>query len=252
MQFQLVTIRPDQPVLVLEQPSQDGWSVSVTIGFQHGHPIIAELKVFPTPLGSWKGEDSISVDQLARHPVLGTYFGQYLHLLQSMGATVRAPGTWANDVDAIEKAPAGGLTASQLRSLDLGKVLARARALAESTSEFLNKREPGSSGPWAENLRAAPKRPGRSGRDDYFYAQLAEWFVALIGQNVRGPVQRIAREKGASEHTVRDWLAEARKRGLLTKAAPGRTEGKLTEKAKALLEVRGSPNGERPKADRQF
>jgi hypothetical protein len=54
--------------------------------------------------------------------------------------------------------------------------------------------------------------------------------------NHPSPVRGLAREHNYSEFQIRNWLHEARERGLLTAAPTGRAGGSLTDKAKDLLD----------------
>ncbi len=87
----------------------------------------------------------------------------------------------------------------------------------------------------AEEMR---KRPGRAGRDDRHYAELAEAYVDLSSTS-RRPVADLAKMMRFDPVTVRDKLAEARKRGLLASFGPGRSGGRLTAKAMDLLQRKG-------------
>lgn len=66
------------------------------------------------------------------------------------------------------------------------------------------------------------KRPGRAGHPDSHYAKVAEAYMALRARGVTNPTQTIADEWGYSRSTVAGWVHEARKRGHLGKALPGR------------------------------
>jgi hypothetical protein len=84
-------------------------------------------------------------------------------------------------------------------------------------------------------LKWAPRRPGRRGRPDLFYAGFAWRYVMLLGDGSTNPVRDLAAELRAFGHDytdtqVRDYIAEARRRGLLTKSGRGRSGGQLTER----------------------
>lgn len=78
-----------------------------------------------------------------------------------------------------------------------------------------------------------PGRPGRRGRDDGFYAALASRYVALLGSG--HPVVDLAKEFGQEPPRVRNWLHEARRRGVLSHPTPGKAGGDLTQKGRDLL-----------------
>jgi len=80
---------------------------------------------------------------------------------------------------------------------------------------------------------AAAQRPGRRGRDDAAYASLANEYVKRLSSAT--PVKDLAAELDYSDDRVRNMLAEARRRKLLTRPSPGKSGGQLTDKAIALL-----------------
>jgi hypothetical protein len=131
--------------------------------------------------------------------------------------------------------PPGGLTARTLRSVRFSEVLEHARStlaeIADSTGLA------GDSGLSRETLDA-PRRPGRRGRPDLFYAEYAAEYVAAVRRGSRRPVPDIAATHNETPAYVRDVLHAARTRGLLTHPpAKGRPGGVLTEKALAVLAV---------------
>lgn len=83
------------------------------------------------------------------------------------------------------------------------------------------------------------RRPGRRGRPEVEYAQLAAAYVANLHHPA--PVARVARDANLSVSQVRALLVAARRHKLLTPSPPGRAGGELTPKALQLLE---EPNGQ--------
>jgi hypothetical protein len=79
------------------------------------------------------------------------------------------------------------------------------------------------------------RHPGRRGRDDSFYAQVAARYVHHLTSTDQAPTAALADEMTVSVSSVRGLLYEARRRGLLTDAPPGRAGGQLTDKARGLL-----------------
>jgi hypothetical protein len=91
------------------------------------------------------------------------------------------------------------------------------------------------------------RRPGRGGRPNAYYALWAEAYVRLVAAGSRRPIVELAADPvvplegrlssadDASVASVRDIIATARDRGLLTDAPPGRPGGSLTPKARRLL-----------------
>lgn len=151
--------------------------------------------------------------------------------------------------------PAGAieLTAASIRRLPLGDVITAGRAAIASkaaraleTFQEVNQRlrvkvEPGEAIRRVAAEIQTAKRPGRRGRTDHELAVVAARYVELLAT---GPgVPRLAAEMYLSEAHVRSLLTQARARGLMTKAPPGRPGGELTEKAVRLLE--GSTDGAR-------
>ena len=79
-----------------------------------------------------------------------------------------------------------------------------------------------------ETKRRPPKpprlarRPGRAGHPDEHYQRVAERYVALRARGVTNPTKTIADERHQARSTVAGWVHEARKRGYLPPARPGR------------------------------
>jgi hypothetical protein len=85
---------------------------------------------------------------------------------------------------------------------------------------------------WAKGLSL---RPGRKGRNDYFFAELAQEYLEVCAWSSE-PLLELHANRPFSLKTTKNQLTEARKRGLLT-APPvrGKAGGELTPKALALL-----------------
>ena len=82
------------------------------------------------------------------------------------------------------------------------------------------------------------KRPGRKGRPDVFYARLAAEYVDLLSTSST-PTKDLAERHCYSPTSIRDYLNQARTRGLLTRSQRGRAGGELTAYALKLLSKRG-------------
>lgn len=82
-------------------------------------------------------------------------------------------------------------------------------------------------------------------RDDRWYAELARAYVAAATKDPHRPVTLLAREMDAERDKVRDWLHDARRKGLLTSTGQPIGGGALTEKAIALLTEGGRPRKRR-------
>lgn len=131
-----------------------------------------------------------------------------------------------------------GLTTRDLRAIRLGELYARVCGILERGeksdwsglgSQFDPPMPPDD---WATELRRTP-RPGRRGRDDRWYADLAK---AYVDSGSRTPVKDLSEGLNLSASQVRNLLHEARRRGLLTRSAKGKAGGVLTDSAKELLD----------------
>ena len=153
-----------------------------------------------------------------------------------------------SDIGGKHKAPPrepnGGLelTARLLRSLPVGEMTAYARQVMLSNAELLSRHQSGAArgAHWKKALAEVP-RPGRRGRPDLFYAQIAAMYVDELPSSKR-PVAAVAEELKYSADTVSGWLDEARRRRLLTRPpksngrrSGGRAAGQLTANAIRLL-----------------
>ena len=85
------------------------------------------------------------------------------------------------------------------------------------------------------------RRPGRRGRPDLEYADLAREYVELVASEPAKPLEALAERRYLSPSQVRNLLYESRRRGILTAAPPGRPGGMLTAKAMKLLGKKSSP-----------
>ncbi len=142
--------------------------------------------------------------------------------------THKPGGEWSRDPDDLNEMPEGGITARMLRQIPLGNFVEGVSKMAASQS--------GANLPagWASSVtRRAPARPGRAGRDDLYYAVWAQRYVNNLGN--RSPIASLAKHYRMKPAGVSHLVHEARFRDLLTKSAPGRAGGVLTDKARALL-----------------
>ena len=89
-----------------------------------------------------------------------------------------------------------------------------------------------------------PKRPGRGGRPDWYYAEIAQMYADLLnpkfGKPDRTPVETIAGKLRRSNASVRELVYVARSRGLLSPLEPhtGKAGGQLTAKGRRALRQR--------------
>jgi hypothetical protein len=146
-----------------------------------------------------------------------------------------------------KRLPSGGLSTAVLRSVHLSEPMEVwpevIRALERQHGPEVIQRafveRPGFSAAAARQ----PRRPGRGGRSDIYYAQAAQDYVAIInkgGPGARTPTKVLAQRAPFarlrnSEQAARDTIHAARVRGLLTRSQSGRAGGQLTEKAISLL-----------------
>ena len=86
--------------------------------------------------------------------------------------------------------------------------------------------------------RERVRRPGRPGRGDLFYARVAAAYDEWLDSGDRLGV--LAERLHMSEPALRAVLGDARRKGMLTKAPPGRSGGRATDRAKRLLEEAGA------------
>jgi hypothetical protein len=138
-----------------------------------------------------------------------------------------------------DEIPAGGVTKRLLVALPMDDVQRAARQAVEEYLGALPQFGVNMSAPLRAHLDdlAADfqrrRRPGRAKRGDVFYAALSAKYVALLGEP--SPVKLLAQQENMTESGIRNILASARRRGVLTDAPPGRAGGDLTDYGKELL-----------------
>jgi hypothetical protein len=196
-------------------PLGEDWDSIVRFVSQGGHPVVAELRIVPRT-------DTPGVPaELDDHE-----------------------DDWSDVIGgAAPPTPEGGLTTRALRDVHLGHALELAYAQLGRAFER-GRRHPSFPPPasFAEHAVSTPRRPGRKGREDSFYAAVAAAYVDAIERGSRKPVVDAADTLseawgGTHEPTyVRDLLHVARQRGLLTRPPKGRAGGQLTDKACVLIQ----------------
>ena len=193
----------------IEVPAGEGWLASYRVVMKEAGPVVAEIRVFPA------------------------------------GADRRTPGSWSRDPVSV---PAGGIPARVLRRLRLTDPIGLFERVVSKweadQGEEVTQRVFGRFG-FRRSGGAVPKRTGRAGRSDEFYARWAAAYVGRLKRGSRHPVRDLVTRppvtiagfgsSGAPEATVRGIIHEARRRKLLTAAPPGRAGGELTEKSTRLL-----------------
>ncbi len=129
-----------------------------------------------------------------------------------------------------------GITAEIVRSIHLNPLHTAVRNWVQS---------PPNVGPLARPTRptySEKKKTGPRGQDDLYFAEWASRYVDELTRT-SNPVAALVRQFNyLNESTLRYYLNEARRRGLLTAAPSGRAGGQLTEKARELLFKRTGRN----------
>jgi len=67
-----------------------------------------------------------------------------------------------------------------------------------------------------------PRRPGRGGHSDRFYAEIARDYTALRKTGSLKPTAELAQQRDVSRNTMAGWVRRARQRGLLPEARGNR------------------------------
>lgn len=80
--------------------------------------------------------------------------------------------------------------------------------------------------------------PGATGHNDEKYASLSYMYVRFIALAKPNPVDELAQHMNCDRETAASRIAEARKRGLLTRPRQGVFGGRLTSKAENLLGIK--------------
>jgi hypothetical protein len=127
---------------------------------------------------------------------------------------------------AITSFPRRGIAATVVRGVPFDALRTEARVMA---------RLPPTVGLGLRPDQLGPSRvSAQSPYDDLFFAQ---WAARYVNEQQRGhkPVVVLAEAHCLSPATIRNYLQQARDRGLLTEAPPGRAGGDLTDKARDLL-----------------
>jgi predicted transcriptional regulator len=129
-----------------------------------------------------------------------------------------------------EDAPA--VTARLMRSLPIGEIQQVAQAALVTRTGPWERDVPNR---WGAAFAEAP-RPGRKGRDERAYAEVAAMYLALVHGGSKAPLVDLAKRLNYSVSRIKNIIHEARRRGLLSKSSRGRRGGELTEKARRLLD----------------
>jgi hypothetical protein len=172
-------------------------------------------------LEDWESPDGEHLILHCRHPkhhlwAVKAVFEVHANDVVLSQLTIFPVGEWS---------PPGGLTDEVRRSVRLEELRRRAKArlqLQEVASSV---------GVDPSDFQRNTAR-GRKGRSDLDFALIAAEYVAL-GDHA---AELLAENKHVSVVTVRGWLWQARKRGLLGLALAGKAGGHITDKAQRLLD----------------
>lgn len=141
----------------------------------------------------------------------------------------RKAGEWTPTKDSLRHLEGAGVTAALLRQVSTTALDAyRSRALADLASDL-------DLGAVDLDVSESRRRPGRSGRDDLYYARWARTYVNAYGREPRATNKLLSEETGLSVTAVRDLNSRTRRRGMLESPKGRRAGGELTTKAKDLL-----------------
>lgn len=210
---------------------------------ESGHPVVAELRVLPWSgslgdvlFGSAEPDSAppggLTARGLRRFPIGRMALGHIRHLAAAHGL----PGT-----QIVEP----GMNIPALPGSDRSPLLIDPRSAGQLRDW----------NPFPLKAISEPRRPGRRGHSDRYYATAAAAYIACLG--TRSPAVEAAKAlskawkwdaapgrlnqvKGGSvdERDVRyvhGLISEARRRGLLTRPPRGRAGGELTEKGRQAL-----------------
>jgi hypothetical protein len=197
----------------VEQTIAPGWVAAYRLGIADGHPVVAEIRIFPDvwPAGTARPR--------------GSWAGSFLGL-------------------AVTGVPRGGVGMKTVRKIRGGEALRYALELIGQVRlsrlvsyewappSLLSAADLAVGRQWEVARGAAPARLNGSKRiDDLTLAKLAQRFVRL-----KHSVKAVCRELGLEDSTVRSRLMLARDRGLLTKSGKsGVRGGVLTRTGEEVL-----------------
>jgi hypothetical protein len=232
-------------------PLDRRWWAACRLVPQEDQLEVAELRILPRPRDKLEKEWAIETLKSSQQPKEKRPYLAFegKKLRPAVEPPTREP-----------RVPRGGLTVRKIRDFRIGRVdeilsedlTGEVAEYLESVLEHMDRRQPFHPEPErvAENmaalsgLRAAIQtgQPGRRGRPDHFYAEVADVYVALARPGEPRPTVATARalsERLGQTFTptqVRDLLNEARNRKLLTRPPKGKSGGRLTKQGERALE----------------
>jgi hypothetical protein len=204
----------------------DGWEARYEFAARNGEPVLTHTELKPRNPRARAPEGGITARLLHNkvkipdaYAAARAYLARLLELLDD-----------GNEAEAIRYALAYAQPDKDGRAREEERALQR---LAEWKPEA-DKWHVRAAGYLSVDTLQAPRRPGRRGRPDLFYAEFASEYVE-IAKTTPHATAELARRRDYDPRYVRDLLNQARNRGLLTRPPSGRAGGTLTPKAIALL-----------------
>jgi hypothetical protein len=197
-------------------PIDERWIGAFLIMVIDDRPVVAEARVFP---GNW--------------------------------AQPLRDGVWSGEPSEV---PAGGMPGPVLRGLKLAtamKVFEEFMKLSRDIGRPDIERDLDEKG-FPAGVRLVPRRPGRAGRSDEYYAVWAAAYITRLRVGSRRPVSDLAADPPiliegfqstdgkVSRSTIHDIIHTARERGLLSASPKGQSGGELTAKGRELLAATAS------------
>jgi hypothetical protein len=206
----------------IDLPDPAGWRAAGLFFVHEGQLVLAEVRVFPKA-GKFPPPVPLSKMHKVETGTRTWWFGPL-----QVGPEA---GKWSQSRRALKGMPEGGITTRLLRRVPV-------QELVDAAQRYLAAVAPRVSKDWEAAARREPARPGRAGREDYFYALWAKRYVDKLGMT-KTPIPDLAREHGKEPSQVRDWVHKARERDLLSREGQGRAKGMLTPKGHAALGTGG-------------
>jgi hypothetical protein len=184
---------------------------------------------------AWKGSPAPERAAWVEKPLRDGWVAQY-RLVPVDGAPVVAE-VRVLFRDSARPLPTSGLARLLKHEVTVGAVLTQSRKLFKQLHTRLG------DAIWDRvtglgkfGFTASSLRPGKRGHADTFFAPLAIEYGTLHAQGVKNPTTVLAEKYGVPLPTMRGWIGQCRKRGLLTEVAgkSGRAGGEATPRALAL------------------
>ena len=210
---------------VIEGPLNDrgDWRVAATCVAHHDEMVLASVTVFP-------GGDRLRA--------LRAYRGKGAHG-DPRDNPVCHVGQWSNSAFALEGVQPAALTTGLLREIRVSTLLATAHRLLREQADRAPSWGEWRAGQtvadrWGHALADEPRRPGRRGRSDGYYALWAARYLEEWQRDSKSPLIDAGARYGKTQWQMRDLIKVARRRGLLTGRA-GVTGGEMTAKGQEAL-----------------